>query len=313
MQQITVKVGPYATADVNGISTSQTVGAGGYFVLDGALSNASATKVAASQTPAGAGNLTLSATTVTLNPDQYVYITTLDDETGVTFTVYGRDRNGTSVVEAITGVDTSVVSSTKKWAVITRIAVDGATAGAITVGAYSGAALSPAGRITITPVGDESANTFTVTGTSWSGNLISEVIDGKNASASTSVLDYKTVTSVVAENATANTVEIGSAQSGGSRWVCLDSWAFAQAAIQVDVSGTIDYTIQQTFDDPNALVSPVSPSSVTWFDSTDSAVVTETMSKQSSYAYAPTFVRVVANSGDGTATLRVTQYGNVPG
>lgn len=312
MQQITVQVGPYATADANGISLSQTVGAGGYFVINGALASFSATKVAGSQTPAGAGNLTLAANTVALNPDQYVYITTAADETAVTFTVYGTDRNGTSVVESIAGVDTDVVSSTKKWAVITRIAVDGATAGAITVGAYSAAALSTAGRITITPVGNESTNTFTVTGTSWSGNPISEVIDGQNAAASTSVLDYKTVTSIVAENATANTVEVGTAQSGGSRWVALDSWAFSQVGLQVDVSGTIDYTVQQTFDNPNALVSPVPPADVVWIDSTDSGVVTETTSKQSSYAYAPTFVRVVANSGDGTATLRVTQYGNVP-
>lgn len=312
MQQITVQVGPYATADVNGISVSQLVGAGGYFVINGALGNFSATKIAASQTPAGAGNLTLVATKVSLNPEQYVYITTVDDETGVTFTVYGVDRNGTSIVETITGVDTGVVSSTNKWAVITRVAVSGATAGAITVGAYSAATLSPAGRITITPVGDESSNTFTVTGTSWSGNPISEAIDGKNASASTSVLDYETISSIVAENATANTVEIGSAQSGGSRWVSLDSWAFSQVGLQVDVSGTIDYTVQQTFDDPNSATNPVSPANVTWIDSADSAVVTETTSKQSSYAYAPTFVRVVANSGDGTATLRLTQYGNVP-
>lgn len=312
MQQINVKVGPYATADANGISLSQKVGADGRFVLDGALGSFSATNVAASQTPAGAGNLTLAATTVSLNPDKNVYITTLADETGVTFTVYGIDRNGASIVESITGVDTGTVSSINKWAVITRIAVDGATAGAITVGSYSAAAISPAGRITITPVGDESTNTFLVIGTNWAGSLVAETITGGNATPSTSVLDYSSIISITAKNATADAVEVGTAQSGGSRWVRLDGWAFSQVGLQVDVDGTIDYTVQQTFDDPNSAVLPVAPASVTWIDSADAAVVTETNSKQSSYAYAPTFVRVVANSGDGSAVLRVTQYGNVP-
>lgn len=312
MQQISVKVGPFATADDNAISVAQNVAAGGYFVLNGVLGTFSATKVAASQTPSGAGNLTLAATTVALNPEQYVYITSAADETSKTFTVYGIDRNGTSVVEAITGANAGTVSSTKKWAVITRISVSAGTAGAVSVGAYLPAALSPAGFITITPAGDESTNTFTVSGTNWAGNMISEVIDGKNASASTSVLDYKTITSIVAKNATANTVEVGTAQSGGSRWVMLDSWAFSQVGLQVDVNGTIDYSVQQTFDNPADIVSPVAAADVEWFDSTDSGVVTESASKQSYYAYAPTFVRIVANSGTGYATLRITQYGNVP-
>jgi hypothetical protein len=312
MQQINVQVGPYAAADANGISLSQTVEAGGYAVLNGALGSFSAVNIAAAQTPAGAGNLTLTSTTVPLNPEKYVYITTVDDETARTFTVYGTDRNGTSVVEAIAGVDAETVSSTKKFAVITRIAVDNATADDVTVGSYSVAALSPAGRITITSAGDESGNTFTISGTNWSGIPISEILTGANIGAVTSVMDYKTITSIVAEDATADAIEVGTAQSGGSRWVRLDGWAFAQVGLQVDVDGTIDYTVQQTFDDPSAAVLPVSPEAVTWIDSADTAVVTETASKQSSYAYAPTFVRVVANSGAGSAVLRVTQYGNVP-
>lgn len=312
MQQINVQVGPYAAADADGIALSQVVEAGAKAVLNGALGSFSATNVAASQTPSGAGNLTLTSTTVPLNPEKYVYITTAADETTKTFTVYGRDRNGTSVVETITGVDTETVSSVNKFAVITRIAVSAATAGAVTVGSYSVATLSPAGRITIVSAGDESGNTFTISGTNWSGSPISEVITGANIGTATSVMDYKTITSVVAENTTADAITIGTAQAGGSRWVRLDGWAFPQVGLQVDVDGTIDYTVQQTFDDPNSAVLPVSPEDVTWIDSADSAVVTETATKQSSYAYAPTFVRVVANSGGGSAVLRVTQYGNVP-
>lgn len=312
MQQINVQVGPYATADTDGIGLSQVIGAGGRFVLNGALGSFDDNNVAAAQTLAGAENFALTSATVALNPEQNIYITTVDDETGVTFTVYGIDRNGTSVVETITGVDTATVSSVNKWAVITRIAASTATADDVSVGSYSAATVSPAGRITITPVGDESTNEFLVIGLNWSGNLVAETIAGLNASVSTSKLDYSSIISITAKNATADAVEVGTAQAGGSRWVRLDGWAFSQVGLQVDVDGTIDYTVQQTFDDPNSAVLPVAPANVVWVDSGDAGVVTETTSKQSSYAYAPTFVRLVANSGDGSAVLRITQYGNVP-
>lgn len=307
MQPITVSVGGYATADVNALATSQVQDAGTPFVLDGVNGTADATSVAAAQTLAGAGNFTLTGTQITLDPPQYVFFTTVDDESSLTFTVYGFDRNYAALVEQVAGVDTSVVSTVNKFAIVTQVTSDGATTDDVSVGTYSAAALSPAGRVTITPAGDESTNTFTITGTNWNGDTISEVLAGQNAAASTSVLDYKTVTSVVAENATAAAVEIGTAQSGGSRWMRLDSWANAQVGVQVNISGTIDYSVEQTFDDPNSPTNPVSPASVTWLAG-PSEITTESTAKVSAFAYAPSFLRIVSNSGDGTATLTAVQY-----
>lgn len=310
MQQITVSVGGYAAADPNALATSQLQDAGAPFVLDGVNGTADNNSIAAAQTLGAAGNFTLTSTQVSLNPPQPVYLTTTDDETSVNFTVYGFDINYAAVVEQVAGVDTSVVSTVKKFAIVTRVAADAATTGNVSVGAYSAAVLSPAGRVTITPAGNESTNNFTITGTNWNGDTISEVLAGQNATASTSVLDYKTVTSVVPENATAAAVEVGTAQSGGSRWMRLDSWANAQVGVQVNVSGTIDYSVEQTFDDPNSPTNPIAAADVTWLAG-PADITTESTAKVSAFAYAPTFLRIISNSGNGTATLTAVQYNAV--
>lgn len=310
MQQITVSVGGYAAADPNALATSQLQDAAVPFVLDGVRGTADNNSIATAQTLASAGNFTLTATQISLNPPQNVYLTTADDETAVIFTVVGFDRNYASLVEQVAGVDTSVASTVNKFAIVTQVSANAATTGNVSVGAYGAAVLSPAGRVTITPVGDESTNSFTITGTNWNGDTISEVLAGQNAAASTSVLDYKTVTSVVPENATAAAVEVGTAQSGGSRWMRLDSWANAQVGVQVNVSGTIDYSVEQTFDDPNSPTTPVAAADVTWLAG-PTEITTESTAKISAFAYAPSFLRIVSNSGSGTATLTAVQYNAV--
>jgi hypothetical protein len=174
------------------------------------------------------------------------------------------------------------------------------------------AVLDAARRVLITAAGNESAKTFTITGTSYNGQTQSETVTGPNATTAQSVLDYKTVTSVVISAAAAGAITVGTNGVASSRWMRLDSWAFAQVGIQVNVSGTINYTVQQTFDDPNDATNPVSPANVVWVNSADSAVVSKAVDAQSFYAYAPTFIKITANSGDGSARLTAVQYGNVP-
>lgn len=162
-------------------------------------------------------------------------------------------------------------------------------------------------RITITGVGNESAKTFTITGTDHSGNAISETITGPNASTVTSVLTYKTVSSVTISAAAAGAVTVGNAQSGSSPAIALDPWAFPQVAIQCSVSGTVNYTVQQTLDNPNDPVAPVSRASIQWVDHPDTNLVAATTTKQGNYGYAPLYMRVVINSGSGSVRLTVVQ------
>ena len=95
--------------------------------------------IAASQTPGGAGNLTIagalaSGGTVTLAHAHLVTIWGGSDESGKTFTVYGADSRGLSISEAVTGPNNSTVSTTLYFKTITRIAVNAATAGAVIAG-----------------------------------------------------------------------------------------------------------------------------------------------------------------------------------
>jgi hypothetical protein len=86
-----------------------------------------------------------------------------------------------------------------------------------------------------------------------------------------------------------------------SQWVRFDDYAAnSQVALQCTVSGTVNYTVQQTMDDPGWLYSGIAPYQTTWLDHPDTALVAATTTKQGNYGYAPIFARVTLNSGTGT-------------
>jgi VCBS repeat-containing protein len=184
-------------------------------------------------------------------------------------------------------------------------------AGALTInGALASggvATIAVPSRITITSAGNDSTNTFVVVGTDYSGSRITETITGPNATAVTSVLTYRTVTSIAISAAAVGAITVGNAQSGASSWISLDPWAFPQVAIQCGVSGTVNYTVQQTLDNPNDPVNPVAAASVQWVDHPDANLVAATATKQGNYGYAPLYMRLVINSGSGTVRLSVIQ------
>lgn len=105
-----------------------------------APANKSANNIALSQTPGAAGNLTLNGSTVsggvaTLDMARRVGITSAGADTGRTFTVTGTDRLGRYLQEAVTGPGSGLtVYTVNDFLTVTQIAVDAATAGAITVG-----------------------------------------------------------------------------------------------------------------------------------------------------------------------------------
>lgn len=98
-----------------------------------------ADSISQSQTPSGAGNLTIngakaSGGVATFNSARQVTITSAGNDSARTFTVTGTDVNGFSISEAVTGANASAATSTKHFKTVTQIAVDDATAGAVTAG-----------------------------------------------------------------------------------------------------------------------------------------------------------------------------------
>lgn len=317
---ITVSVGPLISGSPTKAALSQKAAIAGtnYLVLNGASGSFSANSICQSQTPGGAGALTLNGSLVVsgvayLGQNQRIYITGGSDESGKTFAVVGTKMTPlglTSVTETITGPNASTVSSINQYYTISSITASAGTTGAITVGQYATVTLDTARQVLFTSGGDDSSKTFTLSGTDWNGQPISEVVTGANAGTAVSALDYKTITSISTSGAIATTITVGTNGVAHSPWVRFDDYAGnAQVSIQSVVSGTVNYTVQQTMNDPNAYGDPTygSPSSVTWSDSGDTAVVSATATKMSSFSFVPIFARVTLNSGSGTVTSTFRQ------
>jgi hypothetical protein len=107
------------------------------------------------------------------------------------------------------------------------------------------------------------------------------------------------------------TVSVGpnAAASTPSNMINLDPWADAPVGIQVSVSGAVSYTVQHSFDDPNDLISPVPLASMFWDSGLCPAgAVGGTAGITFSIATAPVWMRLLLNSGTGSAKMVVTQY-----
>lgn len=116
------------------------------------LAAASANGIATAQTPGLNADLTLNGSFVsggiaTLTPPRAVTITSADDFSTVTFTVFGYDENNYPAIEVIVGPNNATKTSNTKFKTVTRIATDSSgtfttetvTAGAVASGIGNGA------------------------------------------------------------------------------------------------------------------------------------------------------------------------------
>ena len=65
-------------------------------------------------------------------------------------------------------------------------------------------------------------------------------------------------------------------------------------------TGTVDYTVQHSFDDPNVGLS-------NWFP--HPTVAAQIANADGNYAFPVTAIRIIMNSGDGTVNLKLIQAG----
>lgn len=79
----------------------------------------------------------------------------------------------------------------------------------------------------------------------------------------------------------------------------------SNVALGVQVSGTVDYTVQYTFDD--VFAAGYNPSTGNWTN--HPTLTAQTTTKDSNIAYPVRGVRILLNSGTGTATLTIIQAG----
>lgn len=318
MIPMSVTVGPLATADADGICASQLPPAAAGLALNGALSSgADADGIAQAQAVAGAGALTLNGVLVKsgvayLGAPGIVTITSAGDDSGIAFTVvglrYGVNGNVVAVSETLTGANTSITATTKTYSTVTSVTADGAAAGNVSVGVNGTVTLDEPRRVLLTTTADETGITFTITGTDWNNNPISETLAGVNTTTAYTDYDFATVTSITVDGAATAALTIGTNGVASSRPIRFDEFAFPQISLQATVTGTANFTVQQTVQDMAA----VGYTSISWVDHPDADFVAATATAQANYAYLPSWARITLNSGTGSVNLTAIQSANVP-
>lgn len=328
MQPRTTTVGPLIAASATKIAASQTVPAAQGVALTGASGTFVANNVATSQTLAAAGPVTLVAGVAPATTGMFggglpistifgtrfhskIYITSTGNDSGITFTILGRNGFGNVMTEVVTGSNASVAASRNAFSGLYSITTSGATASSITVGTFQPVTLDAARQVLFTSGGNDSGLTFTLTGRDITGNPLTETVTGANAGTATSAQSFYVVTSISTSGATAGTLTVGTNGVARSPLISLDPWAQAPSACQVVVSGTVNYTVQTSQDDPNSVPNPIAPSAMTW-DSNNAGVIGATTSGAFNMAVSPLYMSVLLNSGTGSVRLTVAQALSVP-
>ena len=119
------------------------------------------------------------------------------------------------------------------------------------------ATFDAARRVLFTPAGAEATNStiWTVYGTNRSGAAISEVVNGVNNPTTVGTnQDFLTVSRIAVNKTQAGNIQVGTSGIASSNWVIQNNATTPQnTGIQVVVSGTINYTVEYTYTDPNTL------------------------------------------------------------
>jgi len=156
-------------------------------------------------------------------------------------------------------------------------------------------------KVSLTSTNNLSAVNFIITGIGLSGSSISETIAGPNSNTVESVNLFQTVTSITF-NAAVTAVSAGTGQSGQTGWFTYDIYTDnANLGIGIVITGTINYTMQVTFEDlnKNPNTSPVVFTPVT-------AMTAATTNQITNLIQPIRFSNVKINSSTGAATLVAT-------
>lgn len=113
MRPVTVTVGPLVAANATNIRTASGVGGAGALVLNGT---------------------TVSGGVATLDKARRVLITSVGNDSGITFTITGTDINGNVQSEVLTGPNATTAQSVLSYKTVTSIVASGASAGNVSVG-----------------------------------------------------------------------------------------------------------------------------------------------------------------------------------
>ena len=180
-----------------------------------------------------------------------------DVQTTATYTVTGTDSNGSPLTESIAGPGSfGFVATTSRFSTISSIAIASPVAGStvdIGVNGVFIASDSLAHQIDIIDTGADiqTGATYTIVGTDIDGLALSEDIAGPGSGATIETTGYfKTITCIaIASPVAGSTIDVGIVDEVSAQSVPLNLLSQSGATVHVDVTGTIDFTVRERFDD----------------------------------------------------------------
>lgn len=164
--------------------------------------------------------------------------------------------------------------------------------------------------ITIDCAGNDAGRVFTLVGTGRTGQRITFTMAGSNVSQTVSTKTLYTLISITPDAATAGAITVGVVAQGRQYPVVIDRMQNPTTiAVAAVVTGTISYTVQHTFNDPQS----GNPDTWTWINIEDTNMVSASATKDSNYAFPPTAIAMLINSGTGSLIFYVNQATTSPG
>lgn len=163
------------------------------------------------------------------------------------------------------------------------------------------ATMDYARQVICTTAANESARTFTITGTDADGKALTETMTGPNISTAETAGYFKTVTSITSDDDTAGAVYFGTVDEVMSITFPLDYRNTEAATYAVDVTGTINFTVEESFEKIQSLTAPSQDAS--WHSL--SALASKTADTVSVGTINATAVRIKVNSHSSAAELQL--------
>lgn len=166
--------------------------------------------------------------------------------------------------------------------------------------------LDYARQIGITSAGNDTGLTFTVVGTDPDGYTQTEDITGVSATVAESTKYYKVISSIAVDGATTTGgVIVGTVDELVTQTIPLDWRSDVAANLNVDVTGTINFTVQETFDDIQrpGLSAQSAAQNAQWINIT--ALTSKTADTNSVATVGAHGVRLVVNSYTNGAEIQL--------
>lgn len=158
-------------------------------------------------------------------------------------------------------------------------------------------------KVTVATTANLAAITWTIAGTDADGKDLSEDIVGANNETKTTTAYFKTVTSVyVSADTATDEFTVGITSAAISKTIPVSNqWGNTEIGIQIDVTGTINYTLQQTMQD--VLAADSQPTTLTWQN--HDTLIAQTADQNGNYVIPIAAIRLKVDSAT-TASVQFT-------